>query len=258
MKKLNSSYTLILFIFSFALTYDVYWEPENPKIGESLTIYINVLNDSEYKNTYPLYVHIKSMNILNTEIMSLNYSKGPSVWSYTLDLDNSFYFYIDNKVNANKDFDNFTFISSEIKKVDSNKLFYNALLLISNKEYSKALLLLEDIIYKYKNKEIAAEAEYIIAEIYLNDFNDYSAAAHYYTKILDSYPKTFNIVKKSMFTLAYIYANNLDSYSDAIYFYELFKKEYPEDELLPSIDYELLGLYKHKLVIESLLNSTKQ
>ena len=247
MKKLKSSYALIFFIFSFGLTYDVYWEPENPKKGESLTIYINVLNDSEYKNTYPLYVHIKSMNILNTEIMSLNYSKGPSVWSYTLDLDNSFYFYIDNKVKANKDFDNFTFISSEIKKIDSNKLFYNALLLISNKEYSEALLLLEDIIYKYKNKEIAAEAEYIIAEIYLNDFNDYSAAAEYYTKILDSYPKTFNIVKKSMFTLAYIYANNLDSYSDAIYFYELFKKKYPKDELVPSIDYELLGLYNQIL-----------
>ena len=61
-----------------------------------------------------------------------------------------------------------------------------------------------------------------------------------------------------MFTLAYVYANSLDSYTDAIYFYELFKNEYPNDDLISSIDYELKDLYEHKLIIESLLNSTKQ
>ena len=257
-------------------------EPENPTVGNKHTVYVNVLNDEDFKFTFPMYIHIKSDDgLVNSYQMSLDYEKGPSVWSYsfiytepkylsfsstpsdintqnTIIKDISKLEYVDSKSSHfNIDSDQVNHKTNKEKDVYNDK-FYEALVLATDKNYSKAIKSLNIIIDENKGKRTAAEAEYIIAEIYLNDFNNYSSAANRYNEIINSYPKSFNVVKKSMFTLAYIYANNLDSYTDAIYFYELFKNEYPNDDLISSIDYELMDLYEHKLLIESLLNSTKQ
>ena len=116
------------------------------------------------------------------------------------------------------------------------------------------LCITNDIIESNQGSQIAAEAEYVYAEIYLNDFEEYKAAASYYKKIIEENPKSYNVVKKSMFTLAYIYANHLDYYTDAIDTYERFKKEYPDDDLIVSINYELENLYKQNKNIKYLLN----
>ena len=39
--------------------------------------------------------------------------------------------------------------------------------------------------------------------------------------------------------IAYIQNNNLDMYSDAILTYQMFKDDYPNDDLIPSVNYEL-------------------
>ena len=52
--------------------------------------------------------------------------------------------------------------------------------------------------------------------------------------------------------IAYIYNNYLNAYSDAITIYKLFKKNYPNDELIPSVNYELDGLNHIQTTIDSL------
>ena len=55
--------------------------------------------------------------------------------------------------------------------------------------------------------------------------------------------------------IAYIYNNYLDAYSDAIIYYSTFQEKYPDDELIPSVLYELNGLKGIQTTIDS-LNST--
>jgi TolA-binding protein len=257
-------------------------EPEVPTAGKMHTVYVDVSNDEAFKFSFPMYMHIESDDgSINNYQMSLDYTKGPSVWSYSFVYTEPKYLSFSSNasdINAQATiienlpeldsegsvYIHFNFDSQQINQKTNkekdvfNDEFYEALLLATDKDYSKAIKSLNLIIDKNKGKRSAAEAEYIIAEIYLNDFNNYSSAAKRYSDIINSYPQSFNVVKKSMFTLAYIYANSLDSYTDAIYYYELFKKEYPGDDLITSIDYELKDLYEHKKIIESLLNSTKQ
>ena len=52
--------------------------------------------------------------------------------------------------------------------------------------------------------------------------------------------------------IAYVYNNYLDAYSDAINYYNLFKEKYPNDELIPSVEYELDGLKVFQSTIDSL------
>ena len=54
--------------------------------------------------------------------------------------------------------------------------------------------------------------------------------------------------------VGYIYSNYLDQYSDAIYTYNGFLKTYPNDELVPSVKFELEALNKYEQVIDSLNN----
>ena len=44
----------------------------------------------------------------------------------------------------------------------------------------------------------------------------------------------------------------MEAYSDAIINYNLFKDKYPDDELIPSVEYELEGLKYFKTTIDSL------
>ena len=260
MLKKKNKFILILLLFSVSMSFDIFWEPEDPNDGDEITLYIDVLDDSKYRNSYPMYIHFKSNDTFLSYAMLLNYTKGPSVWSYSLNIENSLSFLINDISSADIGDDDFITISSDIPETIVNIFsddFYEALLLLSNKNYSNGFLLLESIISNNRGEEIAAEAEYIYAEIYLNDFEEYKTAANYYSKIINKYPKSYNVVKKSMFTLAYVYANHLDYYTDAINMYENFKQEYPNDDLIISIDYELESLYKYDIVIQSLLNSTK-
>ena len=209
-------------------------------------------------NSYPMYIHLKKKENISTYVMSPDYSKGIGVWSYSVKFNESLTFLINDnsKILSDKEFVTISPAISFENQSNVNDVFYDSLLLLSNKNYSEGFLLLNDLIHSNQDTEIAAEAEYVYAEIYLNDFEEYKTAASYYKKIIEEYPKFYNVVKKSMFTLAYVYANHLDYYTDAIDIYERFKKEYPDDDLIVSINYELENLYKHHETIKSLLNSS--
>ena len=186
----------------------------------------------------------------STHPMSRDYSKGLFIWTYNYNINENIHFQIDN----NDGFNEMSINLIEISNIDPFLLAKESLLL---KDYGKAILLLDELVKKNPKKKIAAEAEFMIAEIYLNDFKEYEMASEYYDAIIQNYSLSFNSVKKSMFTLGYIYANYLEYYSDAIAIYKKFQETYPDDPLLPSIDYELDILSSINKTIESLLNSSK-
>ena len=107
------------------------------------------------------------------------------------------------------------------------------------------------IIKDYPLDDLAAKAQFQIADIYLNDTKDFEFAVEEFEKVVKEYPE-HEVSKKSLFMIAYIYNNYLEAYSDAILNYNLFKEKYPSDELIPSVEYELEGLKDIKTTIDSL------
>ena len=107
------------------------------------------------------------------------------------------------------------------------------------------------ILVKYPSNNFACEAQFQIADIYLNDVKDFDFAINEFQKVVDLYPN-HHFAKKSLFMIAYIFNNYLNAYSDAIITYKLFRKKYPNDELIPSVDFELEGLKVIQSTIDSL------
>ena len=100
----------------------------------------------------------------------------------------------------------------------------------------------------------APQSQFQIADIFLNDTKDYEFALKEFKIFLEKYPNHKD-AKKSLFMVAYINNNYINAFSDAIFYYNLFKEKYPDDELIPSVVYELKGLQAIKNQIDS-LNST--
>ena len=107
------------------------------------------------------------------------------------------------------------------------------------------------ILDKYPSDNFAAEAQFQIADIYLNDVKDFDFAIKEFQKVVDLYPD-HEVSKKSLFMIAYIFNNYLNAYSDAIMTYKLFRQKYPNDELIPSVEFELDGLIDIQSTIDSL------
>ena len=80
---------------------------------------------------------------------------------------------------------------------------------------------------------------------------DFEFAIEEFKKVVDKYPQ-HEVSKKSLFMIAYVYNNYLDAYTDAKNYYLDFKSNFPNDELIPSVDYELEGIEKHQSTIDSL------
>ena len=110
---------------------------------------------------------------------------------------------------------------------------------------------LELIIDNFPHHGLAPKAQYLKAEIYLNDIKDYDFAVKEFKKVISIYPDK-DEAKNALFMLAYIYNNYLGSYTDAINNYNMFINRYPGDELVPSVQYELDGLIEIQNSIDSL------
>ena len=124
----------------------------------------------------------------------------------------------------------------------------------SNKEYAKAITTLKNIEKgNLKSNEIE-KVNFLLGEIYLNDIKDYDYSIDEFKKVISNYAG-HDVAKKSLFMIAYIYNNYLEAYTDAINSYELFLNTYPNDELAPSVKYELEGLEDVKKSINLLINN---
>ena len=99
------------------------------------------------------------------------------------------------------------------------------------------MLLHEIIESKELSDDLKVETLFAIAQLYY-DAKSYSTSIDYFKKLL-SEEKEDQRRKKSLFMIAYIYNNHLDMYTNAINYYKQFLKEYSNDELVPSVKYEL-------------------
>jgi len=251
---INNNFLILILNFACILSIDVYWAPYSPSNGEEITIFADVSNNKEFQFKYPMYIHLSNDGeSYKSYQMKLDYLQKSSTWAYSFIIDSTTFFQIDNNRLhfKNEDWKNAKIV------LENNIDFHEVSVALESKNYNIAMNFLNQIKVNTNDISIKARTDYMVAEIFLNDFKDYSLAADLYADIIYAYPKDIIEVKKSLFTLAYIYANHLDYFSDAIYFYEKFKSNYPNDDLITSIDYELNNLSKINLGLESLLNSSK-
>ena len=107
-----------------------------------------------------------------------------------------------------------------------------------NSNLQKAITSLKEIIASEKNNSFSAKAKYQLADIYLNDVNNYTFSIKEFENLIEEHPDS-EFTKKSIFMLGYINSNYTESYDDAIMYYNMFLKKYPEDDLVLSVNYEL-------------------
>ena len=232
---------IIFFLFSFLISNNFtieYLDNDSTLVQ----IYYNSENSIIPSYVYPIYTRIilydQNKNIIDdiTSSMTKAYWKGNNDWVYNLRYDLSMHSL---ELRFAKSLENLSsqYESFRTELVKSNNIDIIKKLLI-DKEYSSAMLYIEDILASSSNIELKAECLYLKSEIFLNDFNDYENASISLEDIVDNYSKT-QVSKKAIFSLAYLYANYLGYYTDAIILYDKFKNLYPSDDLIPSINYEL-------------------
>ena len=83
MLKIFKNHLLLLLISTIFCSY-VYWEPEIPVPGETITIYYNTIDGSLPGNTFPVYVHLGYNGWNETEDYAMSYYplNGMGWWKY--------------------------------------------------------------------------------------------------------------------------------------------------------------------------------
>ena len=138
-----------------------------------------------------------------------------------------------------------------------NKIWEEANKMQESKKIKDSIILHKKIITNYPEHKYAVQSQFTIAEIYLNDVKEYEIAIEEFNNVITNYPQS-SYAMNSLFMIAYIYNNYLNAYSNAIEAYNLFLSKYPNEELIPSVRYELNGLKKYEQQIDSLNNILKQ
>ena len=105
-------------------------------------------------------------------------------------------------------------------------------------EAKAALELLQTIVDKHPEHEIAPDAQYLIAEIYYRDMRDFTTAIKQYGDLRIQFPDSKQ-VPFSLFMQGFIYANMLADFENAKEYYTKFLEKYPNHELYQSVGFEL-------------------
>jgi TolA-binding protein len=101
-----------------------------------------------------------------------------------------------------------------------------------------ALELLQKVVDKHSDHEIAPNAQYLIAEIYYRDLRDFTMAINQYENLMVQFPESKQ-VPFSLFMQGFIYANMLADFENAKDHYSQFLQKYPNHELFQSVGFEL-------------------
>ena len=130
------------------------------------------------------------------------------------------------------------FIVSCNSSFDLDKAWNEALDFRQKSKLQESITSLKKIIAFGKNESFSVKAQYQLADIYLNDVNDYTFAIQEFEELIDKHPQS-EFTKKSIFMLGYINSNYIQAYDEAISYYNMFLEKYPEDDLVQSVQYEL-------------------
>ena len=101
------------------------------------------------------------------------------------------------------------------------------------------------LIENYSSNKIASKGQYMLGDLYMNDFRDFKTAIQEYRKVIENYGGSSQ-EPHALFMIGYIYgnvANPIDINSAKIE-YEEFIKRFPSHELAPSVKFELEYLGK--------------
>lgn len=111
-------------------------------------------------------------------------------------------------------------------------------------EIRVAIELLETLVSEHQEHPKAAGSQYLIAEIYYRDLQDFKSAIENYRKVREQFP-TSEKIPFAIFMCGYIYANMLSDFLLAETYYHEFLDQYPDHELIPSVEFELEFLGKN-------------
>ena len=136
----------------------------------------------------------------------------------------------------------FCFLSCEIFK-SADEHYSEAEDLRNKSKPLEAVKLFEKIVSKFPNHPKASDAQYLIAEIFYRDLQDFSRSIAEYRKFSSNYANSGK-VPFSLFMQGYIHANELMNHDSASVIYKKFIDLYPNHEMVESVKFELkyLGL----------------
>lgn len=125
-----------------------------------------------------------------------------------------------------------------IEIMNLNKLWIEGVEFRENAKLMDSITSFKTIVNKDLDDNFSSQSQFQIADIYLNDINNYTLAVQNFKKVLENYPDSQE-TKKSIFMLGYIHSNYIEAYSDAVFYYTMFLEKYPDDDLSHSVNYEL-------------------
>jgi len=96
---------------------------------------------------------------------------------------------------------------------------------------------------KYEEHELASKAQYMLGDVYMNDFRDFTTAVQEYRKVLEKHSGSAQ-EPHALFMIGYIYANVINDEKSAKIEYQDFLKRFPNHELAPSVKFEIEYLGK--------------
>ncbi|MAD52353.1 MAG: tetratricopeptide repeat protein [Candidatus Marinimicrobia bacterium] len=103
---------------------------------------------------------------------------------------------------------------------------------------------LEKLIEHYPDNALAAQAQYLMGDIYMNDLRDFDNAISSYTKVVENFSGSSREAQ-AQFMVGYVQANILSDYESAKATYNLFLEKFPDHELAPSVQFEISNLGKN-------------
>jgi len=94
------------------------------------------------------------------------------------------------------------------------------------------------MIKEYSSNDLSPKAQYMLGDIYMNDFRDFTTAIQEYRKVIKNYAGSSQ-EPHALFMIGYIYANIINDNKSAEIEYKSFLKHFPNHELYPSVKFEL-------------------
>ena len=111
------------------------------------------------------------------------------------------------------------------------------------------------MINKYEEHKLSSKAQYMLGDLYMNDFRDFTTAIQEYRKVLENHTGS-DQEPHALFMIGYIYANIISDEESAKVEYESFLSKFPVHELAPSVKFEIDYLGKSIDQIPALKHNT--
>ena len=96
---------------------------------------------------------------------------------------------------------------------------------------------------KYSQHELTPKGQYMLGDLYMNEFRDFTTAIQEYRKVIENYTGSSQEAH-ALFMIGYIFANVVNDPKSAEIEYNEFLKRFPTHELTPSVKFEIEFLGK--------------